>query len=368
MLFSACSKAAEAPKPDETPPPAVTARTADVPEARTADAGSSSGRITITARAPRSPARPALAKRCVLGGDPVPADCVGGGEGIALGKDGTLLVVAGKTVRRYRRAGAASAGSGDAAAEPRECRFEPSGEPIELPPDHPRPQKLDGGPVYMRSGGPAWQLVRAGDIVYAHDFLGGLFRIDRGKLEPACESVFGYKTVAALGKRLLVARKGIEELRPGKQCTAVATKLDDKARGELYAIRDRLYRTSGRELVRYDGVTPKQLGPATPVALGEGTRICHIASMSACGEGACVLDSNCKQLVQLAADGKVLRVIDDDQLFSTPPWTLRALATSEAGEVYVLAKHRDTPDGKPASDQAICEAAIYEVPAAAFAL
>jgi hypothetical protein len=124
--------------------------------------------------------------------------------------------------------------------------------------------------------------------------------------------------------------------------------------------------------VRYDGVTPTKLGTATPVELGKETRICHIAAMSACGDGACVLDSNCKQLVQLGADGKVLRAIDDDQLFQTRPWTLAALATNDGGDVYVLAKHRDTPgatSGAPtASDKAICEAAIYEVPAAAFAL
>lgn len=339
LLFSACSKQAEPPpKPDDKPAVAVAVAPADAADA-----------VAPVTPQPRRAARTGLARRCVLGGDPLPADCVGGGEGIAFGKDGMLYVVAGKTVRRYQRA------DGD-------CQFEPSGEPIAMPPDNTRPQSIDG-PVYMRSGGAAWHLLRAGDAVYAHDFLGGLFRIDRGKVEPACEDVFGYGSVAALGKRLLVARKGIEELKLGKKCKAVSAKLDDKGRGELYAIRDVLYRASGSELVRYAGATPAKLGPATPAKLGEGTRICYVTGMAACGDGACVLDSNCMQMIQLGADGKVLRVLDDDKLFATRPWSVAELAASDGGDVYVLARHRDKQ-----GDKEICEAAIYEVPAAAFAL
>src|SRR5438309_132592 len=73
-----------------------------------------------------------------------------------------------------------------------DCRFDPAGEPIALPAANKRPQRIDKGPVYMRSGGPAWHLVRAGDAIYAYDFLGGLFRVDRGKPEAACTDVFGY--------------------------------------------------------------------------------------------------------------------------------------------------------------------------------
>ncbi|HEY5945380.1 MAG TPA: hypothetical protein VIV40_07810 [Kofleriaceae bacterium] len=331
LLFSACAKKAA---PDDKPPdkagPTAPASTAPAPPK--------------SAPVPAKPApRNTLAKRCVLGGDPLPADCVGGGEGLAFGKDGLLYVVDGKHVRRYQRA------AGDA------CSFEPSGEPIELPPDNVRPQPLDKGPVYMRSGGAAWHLVRGGDAVYAHDFLGGLFRIDRGKPEPACVDVFGYNSVAAVGKKLLANRTGIVELRLGKQCSAVPAKIDDKARGDLYAAHGKLYLASGSELTRYDG--------ATPTKLGEGTRICYVTGLTSCGDGACLVDSNCMQMVQLAADGKVLRVLDDDKLFATRPWSIAEATTSDAGDVYVLARHRDKTN-----DKEICEAAIYEVPAAAFAL
>ena len=307
-----------------------------------ADGASEPNRIVISPAAPRDPGRRTLARRCVLGGDPLASACVGGGEGIAVGADGLVYVVDGRQVRRYQRAD----GEG--------CRLEPSGEPIELPPDNPRPQKL-GGPVYMRSGGAAWHLVRAGAAVYAHDFLGGLFRIDRGKPEPTCDDVFGFKSVAVLGKRLLVARNGIEELKPGTKCKAVPARIDDKARGDLHAIADHLYLASHGKVSRYDG--------GQRVELGEGTRICSVSGLTACGDGACILDNNCMQVVQLGADGKVLRVLDDDKLFATRPWSLAEATTAKGGEVYVLARHRDKTN-----DKEICEAAIYELPAAVFAL
>lgn len=299
-------------------------------------------RIVISAAAPRDPARLTLARRCVLDGDPLASACVGGGEGIAVGADGLVYVVDDRQVRRYQRV------DGDG------CRLEPSGEPIELPPDNPRPQKL-GGPVYMRSGGAAWHLVRAGAAVYAHDFLGGLFRIDRGKPEPTCDDVFGFNSVGALGKRLLVARGGIEELKLGTTCKAVPARIDDKARGDLYAIADHLYLASGGKVSRYED--------KKRVELGEGTRICSVSGLTACGDGACILDNNCMQVVQLGADGKVLRVLSDDQLFATRPWSLAEATTAKGGEVYVLARHRDKTN-----DKEICEAAIYELPAAVFAL
>jgi hypothetical protein len=327
LIVSACSKAA--PTNDKA---------ADKPAVALADAA-----VAPVTSVPTKPAKTGLAKRCLLGGDPLGADCVGGGTGIAVGKDGLLYVVDGKQVRRYQRT------PGDA------CNFEPSGEPIALPPDNPRPQPLGKGPVYMRSGGAAWHLVRAGDALYAHDFLAGLFRIDHGKPELACVDVFGYNSVAALGKKLLIARGDVLELKLGKQCKAIATKLADKVRGSLYSAHDKLYLASGSELTRFDGTTQTKLG--------EGTRICYATALTACGDGACVLDSNCMQIIQLAADGKVLRVLDDDKLFATRPWSIAEAATSDAGDVYVLARHRDKTN-----DKEICEAAVYELPAALFAL
>src|SRR5690606_8177545 len=145
------------------------------------------------------------------------------------------------------------------------------------------------------------------------------------------------------------------ELKPGKQCKAVPGRIDDKARGDLYAIADHLYLASGGKLSRYDD---KQR-----VELGEGTRICSVSALTACGDGACIVDNNCMQVVQLGADGKVLRVLDDDKLFATRPWSLAEATIAKGGEVYVLARHRDKTN-----DKEICEGAIYELPAVVFAL
>lgn len=339
----ACKKSDRPASRDEAPsPPPTPARTptdagvAGEPDAR-------ANRITISVEPPRAPGT-ALARRCALGGDPLISDCIGGGEGLALGADGTLYVVADREVRRYTR------------AEGEGCAFAPAGEPIALPPDNPRPQKVGGGPMFMRSGGAAWHVVRAGAAVYAYDFLGGLYRIDRGTATPACVDVFGYRNVAVRGKQLLVNRKGIERLSLGKAgaCTASSAGIDDKVHGELYVIRDQLFVARSGKLARYDGTAP--------VALGEGTRICSVTSVTACGDGACVLDNNCMQLIQLEAGGAVLRTIDDDQLFGARPWSLQEAITLDDGGVLVHARHRDRVGGKET-----CEAAIYELPAAVFA-
>lgn len=348
LVFFACSKKADAPAPanesagsaapGSAAPGSAAAGSAAVGSA--ASGSAASGSTATYAPVPAS-ARTGLARRCVLGGDPLASDCVGGGEGIAFDKAGTLYVVDNHVVRRYARA------EGDG------CHFEPSGEPIEMPPDNPRPQKL-GGTVYMRSGGAAWHLARTGPVVYAHDFLGGLVRVDRGKAEPVCNDIFGFKSIVQLGKRLLLARNGIEELKVGKRCKAVPAKLDGKPRGELFVIGDTLYAGSGSQLQRYDG--------GKPVEAGAGAKLCYVKAVTACGDGACVLDSNCMQLVQLAADGTVQRTLDDDKLFGTRPWSVATATTDDAGDVFILARHRDKTNGKE-----ICEAAIYELPAAAFA-
>ncbi|HEY5921325.1 MAG TPA: hypothetical protein VIV11_06630 [Kofleriaceae bacterium] len=336
LIVSACSKTA----PSENKPPADD-KPAE-PKATAVDAGPGAIRAPgPTTVVPTKPARPSLANRCVLGGDPLAGSCSAYNEGIAVGRDGLLYVVAGKQVRRYQR------------LEGADCRLEPSGEPIEMPADNPRPQEVGKGPIYMRSGGSEWRMLRAGDAIYAHDFLGGLFRIDRGKPEPVCD-VFGYSMLAAFGKKLVIARQGFEELKLGKKCKEHKLGIDDKARGDVYAIRDHLYLANGKRLTRYDG--------KTPVELLEDKQVCYVSSLAACGDGLCVLDQNCVQIIQLGPDGKLLRKIDDDQLFATRPYGMNHIVAADNGNVYIRAKHRDSTNNKE-----ICETAIYELPAAVFA-
>jgi hypothetical protein len=325
--FFACSKDEPAPiKPVGVP-------VADAaPVVATTDAGASPGKITISVTKPKAPGT-GFAKRCAVGGPPLATTCTGSSKGIAIDNAGTIYVANEKLLHRY---------TADA-----DCKLAPAGEPIELPADNPRPQALGKGPVYMRSGGVSWGLVRAGNAIYAHDFLVGLFRVDRGKVEPTCTQEFGFHGFAPMagsrandGKRLLAQRKGIEVITLGKAgaCKAKSAGIDDKARA-LFAVGDRTY-------TKFDDL---------------GVRICHASAMAACGDGACILDHNCPQIVQLAADGAVLRTIEGEQLFDVRPWSIDGLATATDGSVYVYARHRDKVDGNP-----VCEAAVYRIPAAVF--
>ncbi len=348
MLVSGCKKAGDPPPAEDRVAVGSASGSAGmtvpaVPaDATKKDDGNT---IKITIGEPKKKGT-ALAKRCTLDGDPLVGECIGGGTGLAFDAKQMLYLVDGTRVRRYTRV------DGDTG-----CHYAAAGDPIELPPDNPRPQSL-GGPVYMRSGGAAWHLVASDkrDAVYAHDFLGGLFRIDRGKPEPACVDVFGYDSVAALGKDLLVARKGIEKLALGKKCKAVPAKIDDKARGKLVVANGKVHVASYDKLIRYDGTTPTKLG--------EETRICSISGVAPCGDGGvCAIDNNCMQVIHFGPDGKVTRVLDDDVLFDQRPWSLSDAATRADGAVLVYARHRDKTNGKE-----ICEGAIYELPPALFAL
>lgn len=340
VVFSACK---DDPKPATPAAPSSPAPVADAAappaDAPPVDAAADTDpAITLTIVEPPEPGT-AIAKRCTLAGPPLVAQCTGGTAGIVVDKNDVVYVASGPAVHRFRRG----------AAEP--CALEPAGAPITLPPEAKRSQRIDG-PVYMRSGGVEWGLARVGDAVYAHDFTTGVFRVDRGKPEPACTEVFGYRTLAALGRRMLVARRGIEELRLGKPCRARDAGIDAKQNGALYAVGSTLYAAWGGELERYEDGKAKRIA--------EGIRLCSVSAVTACGDGTCILDNNCSQLVQLAPDGSVAKTIDD-KLFEARPYSLRGLATARDGTVYIFARHRDEVGGRE-----LCEVAVYAVPPSTF--
>lgn len=338
FAICACGKAAEKPIRHDAGvvvAPAVDAAAVAAPT----DSGTSAGKITITFKKPNAPGT-GLAKRCAIGGPPLTTDCGGGSKGIAFDKAGTLYLPNGNLLHRYQVT------PGDP------CKLDPAGDPLELPPENSRPQVLGKGPIYMRSGGVAWQMVTAGDAVYVHDFLVGLFRVDRGKVEPACTTEFGFRSIVKVGKRLLAHRNGIEAITPGATCKVKSAGIDDKLRDDVFAAHDQLY-AGFSKLVRYDGKTATELAP--------DARFCAITAMAACGDGACVIDHNCPKIVQLAADGTLVREIEADKLFDQRPWTFDGAALAGDGTLYLYARHRDTIDGKES-----CEAAVYAVPAAVF--
>lgn len=312
-----------------------------------ADAGAapvdaSPGRMTLTieldgARPPGS----GLARRCSIAGDPIGERCENRG-GLAVDASGVVYVLDGAQVRRYRRA----------SGEP--CRLDPTGAPIELGPPPERMQPIDG-PLYLRSGDPEWKLVSDGAQVYAHDFLGGLVRIDRGKPEPTCTDVFGFYSAAKVGGRWVIDRNRGERLEPGARGACKARRLAPRLpRGATVYTRDgELHAATTRELVRY--------------AAGEPVRTelsaCAVTALTACGDGTCVLDRNCSQMLQIAPDGGV-RTLASRALFDQRPYTLSAAATTPGGAVLVLAQHRDRAAG---SGGELCEAAVYELVPAVFA-
>ena len=337
MLVSACKHPPAHPPRDAAPPP-VTAAPADA-----AAAPDPWTQVHVTVEPDPQPDPVAYGQRCALGGPPLVADCSGGTAGIAVTAAGELYVATGDEVRAYRRV----AGEG--------CRYDPAGTPVKLPPEVARSQSM-GGTFYFRAGGPAWRLAAAPGAVYAVDFLGGLVRVDRGRAEPACAGVYGYDSVAALGGRLLVRRNGIEQLALGPHCTARSAGVDDHTFGDAYAVRGKLYLADPNlgELARYDGTKR--------VVLTEDADACSIAGVAACGDGTCIADGNCMKVVELAADGRVQRELDAHQLFATRPYSLHGLAAVPGGSVLVLARHRDR-----SGDREVCEAAVYELPAALFA-
>ena len=332
VAIAACS--AKHPPRDDAAPVAVM-----VPANTEPEPGSGAGRITFSPS--HKPAKTAaLGKHCTITGEPLVASCVGGPEGLALDAAGTLWVVSGAQVRRFAR------------AEGADCRDEPAGEPVALPPVPTRAQAIDKGPVYMRSGGAAWHLLSSADAIYAYDYLGGMFRIDCGKAEPTCTEAFGYDSAVAMGGKLLVSRQGIERLAPGKPCKASSAKIDDKAQGALHVLGGKLHvATRDNLLVRYDGA---------PVA--SEAKPCSIGAVTACGDGTCIVDGNCRKLLQLGPDGAVARTIDHDKLFDPVPWSIPDAITRPDGTVVLLARNRDGH-----GQDATCEGALYELSPALFA-
>ncbi len=346
-FLAACGQGTRS-RPDDAPRPSPVVAIGDGAPAPF-DAGPSlfdaadanPNRITVSITPPRAPGSGA-AKRCALGGDPLFDGCSAGHGGLAVDAAGLLYVSGGTRVQRYRRA-----------EDDGECRYDPVGPPIEMPPPPTRAQRLDG-PVYMRSGGPSWRLSRAGAAIYAVDYLAGTVRVDRGKPEPACGEQFGYRAIAAVGRRVLVGRNGIEELVLGRRCTARSSRVDDKASGDVYGVAGALYLVSAgtSEIVRYDG--------RRRIPVGTDHRACSVVALADCGDGVCALDTNCMQILQIPADGRD-RLLDRDALFDQRPWLLVAATPGPDGSLLVLARHRDVT-----GNDEICEPALYELPAVVF--
>jgi len=329
-----------APAPSPAPTPVIDA-------AAPAAAAGGGGTITIGAVEPVT-AGDALGQRCTLDGDPLAIDCHGGSLAVAPG--GAVYVTDQDGVRRYQRR--ADAATCELALDPRY-----GGGEVGFPTRAPKPQQLGKGPVYLSSGGPRWRLVAAGASVYAHDFLLGLWRIDRGKAEPVCPDLQGAHAWAIAGSKAVIARNGGERVALGGACKATAAGFEPALRTGVYAAGAAVLGEDGGKLVRYGarGEEVARMGADDSFAPGG---LCSVTAVAACGDDVCVVDGNCQKVVRFAADGTFVLERKARALFAPTPYGLAGAAAGPDDGLYVLATQRDGDT---------CEGAIYWVPGAAIA-
>lgn len=340
---SPTERAVAAAPPAAAPTPPPSAAVAVVPAA--GDHGA--GKITLSVTEPST--APAAAMRCALGGDPLVVPCVGSGTLAVTPRGALYLTGDGGTVRRYRRA------AGEGCTLELDASFGAGGT-LTAPDKAPKPQTLGKGPVYMRSGGPDWQLAADGDTVYLYDLLLGLYRVDRGSAQPVCPDLQGLKGLAIDGGTAISSIDGGTRLALGKKCKASPVTLDPKPRFGVHAVGDAAWgQIASGKLVRYgkDGAAAATIGGDDAFAPGG---LCSTSAVSACGDDVCVLDGNCQKLSRFAADGTHVLERKADQLLGDRPYGFSALAPADDGGLWLLARHKDGET---------CEAALYLVPGAA---
>ncbi|MBE7448150.1 MAG: hypothetical protein HS111_04455 [Kofleriaceae bacterium] len=276
--------------------------------------------------------------------------CVAGAS-LAVTPKGALYVTGeGGVVRRYRAA------AGDDCTLELDERFGAKG--LLTPPDKAaKPQVVGKGPVYMRSGGPDWKVTAAGETVYLHDFLLGLYRIDQGAPRPVCADLQGVNGLAIDGATALVSRDGGARLALGKQCKATPVAFEPRPSFGLFAAAGATWgKTGSGKLTRYgaDGKAVATIGGGDDAFAPGG--LCSTSAVSTCGDDVCVLDGNCKRLARFGADGAFVLERKADQLLGEQPYGLADLAPAADGGLWLLATHKDGET---------CEAGIYRVPGAA---
>lgn len=282
-----------------------------------------------------------LGTRCTLDGEALATTCLpGASNGIALDKTGRLFVVAGLHVRRYKRVDSDTG-----------CHYAPDGAPIDLP-EYTQPKTENASTA-------TWQLVTsaARDAVYAWDFMGGLVRVDGvgPAPEPAC-NVNTFFGIAGKGSDLLVTKDAkVQRLVLGKKCKAVPAPFEGEAKYRLEVVDDVLYNINGNtDIVRFDGKK------GTPFA--ETKDLCFINGLVSCGDrGICAIDSNCPRLYQFAADGKLTRKFEVEQLFADRPYSIDDATRRDDGTLLITARWRTE------KDKDSCENSVYAVAPTVFA-
>ena len=339
IAIAGCKEEKARPAADPAPVAApVAARAGD------AEAAAEPGpRITFSVKDPVPADVPRLAVRCRLAGDPLDVEC-SRGPSVALDASGRVYATDRASVRRYD----VVAATADGCELARDAGFGADGA-MPLPDLAPAPQTLDGGPVYMTSGGAHWKVMAgAGATMYLVEFLRGVHRIDRGKVEAVCPKLQGVGSIAIRGKTTYADG---DKVALGGKCARVKTELAPRP-SRLLAVGDDLWgEAPGFEVVRYaaDGTAAVTLGTGDAFEPGG---ICSVSGLAPCGDGICVVDGNCTKVTHFARDGSVVAVHDDDHLFVTRPYGLSGAAPGPDGSLWVSATHKD-------GDR--CEGALYRI-------
>ena len=282
---------------------------------------------------PPGPSAPALGARCRLGGPSISVGCHTKSNSLAVAHDGTVFLATDTTVRHYKRA------PGPA------CVLEPEGAGLALP-------------SVPASRQPAWHLVATDAAVYAYEFLGGVYRVDRGTAEPICTDLEQLISIAALAPDLIAVRHGIEQLALGanghQDQPRPALRPSHLRTGpvSLYAIHHQLY--GGSPFGEVTHFTPERRVVAD-------TKLCSVASETTCGNDTCVFDSSCMSMLQLDRSDKIVRRTEGVALFGEHLSSITAAGTTPSGAVLVLGLRSDG-----SNEPATCNVTVFELPPSAF--
>jgi hypothetical protein len=250
---------------------------------------------------------------------------------------GTLHVVVGGEVRRYRRI------DGDG------CELELEGT-TPLPAIEPKGQVVGDGPLYMQSGGPQWKVTATGGRVFLHDYLRGIHEIVRGAVKPVCPALQGVGAIAVAGKQAYLARNDGEKVTLRGRCRTSSAGFEPSPRFGLHAVGDRLVADTGDHAVLYgtDRKAAAELGAGDSFAPGG---LCSVSGVVPCGDDLCIADGNCKKINRYTRDGGFVAELDSSALFERIPVGLYH-ATAAPDGIYLLVGHMDGD---------VCEDAVYLV-------
>lgn len=219
-----------------------------------------------------------------------------------------------------------------------------------VPPPPPAKQPLGNKPIFLRSGDAEWYLSKHGDAVYAADYINGVMRIDRGKVENACPALRGLRTFASLGTSVTG---------PGTPATPIDLKRCRKADASS-KIRDAFAAGNAVWLAEMQKITIVDRTGKTQATLGNSDTFapdgfCAIVGISDCGDGhVCVLDGNCAKVAIYSPTGEFIAKIGRE-LFGAPPYGYYGIAADQAGNALLLVGHK--------AEANKAEAAVYRVPA-----